>query len=217
MKQFSSFSSVLTLLFAAFFLTFTSCGKDDDDVVCDNCPGNDMIYPDSLAGELKVAFVHSIDQTPLVLSTQQYQNPASQTYNITKLKYYISNVKLINSQTGKTFSEPNSYHLIDPSVQKTTFNFKGVPVKGYDRIQFSVGVDSVQNSRTDQKGDLDPNNEMAWDWKTGYKFFIMEGFSGSQGLVFHVGNNANFKTLTFPLNQTISFQKAKPITATVAV
>ena len=220
MRTISSIKALFTPLALAFLLAFTvSCSDNDDEVACNNCPPAGTSVPDSLAGEFTMSFNHNSDGQAIALNTaQNYKNALNQPYNVTKLKYYISNVKLINSQTGKVFTEPNSYHLIDLSAEKTKFSFTGIPVKSYDKIEFSIGVDSVQNTHTDQKGDLDPNNDMAWDWKSGYVFFKMEGFtSNNKGLVYHIGNTSNYKTLSFPLNQTVTFQKDTPVTANVMV
>ena len=222
MKQAFSLRSLFTSLFAASLLVFTvSCSDDDDEVVCNPCPDTPVTtVPDSLAGKLVVSFNHTADGQALVLETPNlpYTNSLAQPYKVTKLMYYISNVKLINTQTGKTFAEPNSYHLIDLGANKTSFSFTGIPVKSYDKIEFAIGVDSKANSSTDKKGDLDPDHDMAWDWNTGYKFFVMLGFtSNNKGLVYHIGSNSNYKTLSFPLNQTVNFQKDKPVTANVTV
>lgn len=181
-------------------------------------------YPDSLAGEMKVQFVHTVDAQPLIFDTQQYLNPAGDSFKVAEFKYYISNLKLKNSANGKTFALPNSYYLLQPKENKTTLTLKGIPVKEYDQVEFSVGVDAVANASTAQTGDLDPLNDMAWDWNTGYKFLVCSGHRVSKitslnnsGLVFHVGENKNYRTLNFPLTETLSFKKNQPYTLQVGV
>ena len=221
MKTTYSIKSLFTPLAIAFLLALSvSCTKPDDEVDDPIYPSPIPTVPDSLAGEFKVSFNHTIDGQAFALNTAtlQYSNSLNQPYKITKLMYYISNVKLINTQTGKTFAEPNSYHLIDLEANKTKFSFTGIPVKTYDKVEFSIGVDSVANSRIDQLGDLDPNHDMSWGWNTGYKFFSMAGYtSNNKGLVYHLGRNPNYKTLSFPFNPGVTFQKGKPVTANVTV
>lgn len=223
MKKTNFLKSLFTPLSLAFLLAFSvSCSDKDDDVDKPVKPAPITTVPDSLAGEFKVSFNHTANGQPLVINTPtlQYSNSLNQPYKVTMLKYFISNVKLINSQTGKSFAEPNSYHLMKLEEGKTSFSFTGIPVKTYDKVEFSIGVDPVQNTRTDHKGDLDPTSvdDMAWDWNSGYVFFKLDGFTSNiKGLGLHIGGSSNYKTLTFPLNQDVTFQKGKPVTANVTV
>ena len=225
MKTAYSIKSLFTPLALAFLLAFSvSCSdKDDDDAVaCNPCTEPGLTVPDSLAGEFTMSFNHTSDGQAITIAldntVQPYKNALNQPYNVTNLKYYVSNVKLVNSQNGKSFTEPNSYHLIDLKAGKTSFTFTGIPVKTYDKVEFSIGVDSVQNTHIDQKGDLNPNGDMAWTWNTGYIFFKLDGFtSNNKGLGLHIGGTSNYKKLSFPLNQNVTFQKGKPVTANVSV
>jgi hypothetical protein len=210
-------SHYLAVALPATFLLLgsLSCGTD-------NPPPKPVItppvvqYPDSLAGTMQVNISHHVDNQPLFFASQSYVNAAGDTFKITKLKYYISNVKLTNTATGKTYIEKNSYHLIAPQENKIGFKLAGIPVKDFDMLEFSMGVDADANSRTDQTGDLDANTDMGWDWKTGYKFLnfggekISKDAAKQHALIFHVGGNQNYKTYTFPLGQTLTFQKDKP-------
>jgi hypothetical protein len=58
---------------------------------------------------------------------------------------------------------------------KKKFRISGLPAGNYNRIQFLLGVDSLRNVSGAQTGDLDPVNDMFWDWNTGYIYFKMEG------------------------------------------
>jgi hypothetical protein len=219
MKVNIKFSHLLTMMLPATFLLFgsLSCGTDEPPVT----PADDTTvvqYPDSLAGTMQFNIYHHVDNEALVFNSKQYVSAAGDTFKVADLRYYISNVKLINTTSGKTYSEKNSYHLIVPKENKTGFKLAGIPVQEFNQIQFSIGVDASANSRTDHQGDLNPDMGMAWDWDTGYKFLAFDGnkisqkAGGSFGLSLHIGNNGNYKTLTFPLNQTLKFQKDKPYT-----
>ncbi|KAA9333594.1 MbnP family protein [Adhaeribacter soli] len=212
-------SHYLAVALPATFLLLgsLSCGKDTPTPKPAPTPPVAQ-YPDSLAGTMQVNFLHHVDGQPLVFDSQHYLNAADDTFSVEYLKYLISNVKLTNTTTGKTYIEKNSYHLINPKENKAGFDLAGIPVKDFNQIEFSIGVDAYANSRTDHSGDLYPDNGMAWDWNTGYKFMSFGGRKISRvaakdyGLTFHVGTNQNYKTLTFPLSQTLTFQKNKPYT-----
>jgi len=213
MKKKSLFPSFFTLLLAAFFLAFTtSCDDDDDDKPTPPPP------TEPAAPAFKVAFQHNVDGQPLVFNVQQFSNAMSQPYKVDKLMYFISNVRLINTTTGKTFAEPNSYHLIN-AASKNSFTINNLPEEAYDRIELAIGVDQAANASTDKKGDLDPAgaDEMLWPWNTGYKFVLLEGYNNSRGLVYHIGGNRNYKTLSFPIQNPEQFQKDKVYTATFHV
>src|SRR5687767_4915389 len=110
MKTISSIKALFTPLALAFLLVFSvSCSDDDDEVTCNPCPPTGTTVPDSLAGEFTMSFSHTSDGQAIAIATnnsvQPYKNALNQPYNVTKLKYYVSNVKLINSQNGKTFTE----------------------------------------------------------------------------------------------------------------
>ena len=153
-------------------------------------------------GTLTIDFQHVVDSAPLELHTGTYTTPAGDSYQVSKLKYYISHVKLLNEENQEVYLEPDSYHLIEAGG-KTSFVLKGVPAKSISGLKFSIGVDSVMNHTIDHTGDLDPSNEMVWTWDTGYKFFLLEGTytgdTGKGGIVFHVGSDALYKTISLRL------------------
>ena len=104
--------------------------------------------------------------------------------------------------------ELDGYYLIDEAGKKEIS--LEVPTANYDKLSYYVGIDKARNLSTDQVGDLDPNNDMVWSWKTGYKFLVLEGeweyqTADRRGLVVHIGNNdpeseINFKEFSFDLS-----------------
>jgi len=173
----------------AFLLGFTSCSDDE------------------VPAEMKVniAIENLMDASLLELDGPSYMLPSGEAFTPKKFKYFISNVKLTNSSTGESYTEPNSYHLISTGG-KTSIDLGMIPSSGYDHILFSIGVDEVANGKTDQTGDLDPNSDMAWNWNTGYKFVVLEGeYTNSvtnerAGLVLHVGTNQNYREISQQLS-----------------
>ncbi len=163
-------------------------------------------------GTVALHFLHMVGTQPLHLESETYTGPTGDTYTVSNFKYYISNVKLMNSAGQATYIEPESYHLI-AQEGKSAIHLKGVPADTYTKLELSIGVDEELNHRIDHQGDLDPSNEMVWDWNTGYKFLLLVGnFTGdtrSGGLVFHVGGDVNYKTLTLDLPQPINLRDHK--------
>jgi hypothetical protein len=180
------------LIYIALFsslLIFSSCKEDE--------------VPATMA--MDISMEHIINGQTLELNGKSFTLPSGESFTPKKFKYYISNVQLTNSKTGEVFVESDSYHLISEDGNKS-IDLGMIPSSNYDQLTFSIGVDEVANGKTDQTGDLDPNSDMAWNWNTGYKFLILEGeFTNSktgerQGLIMHIGTNANYKTIT----QTLS-------------
>ena len=194
---------IVPALALAALVGLSGCDKDDD---C-GCAAN------GTENKVLVNVDNHVNGLPLILDTDKYVSPAGDTFKINSLKYYISNVSLKNAITGKTYTEENSYHLIDLNNNKTSFTLNNIPKDVYDEITFSIGVDAVANKKTDQVGDLDPNNEMAWDWNTGYKFLVATGKyfdkGAEKGLVFHVGSDANYKTVTLKFPKGLKLPSVK--------
>jgi hypothetical protein len=169
-------------------------------------------------GTIKMTFVHTINEAPLVLDSMEYVNPFDEPYRISKLKYYISSVTV--KHLKKSFAEPESYHLIDEAdAASLSFNFDA-PVNTYNSISFTIGVDSSKNVSGAQSGALDPANGMFWTWNSGYIFFKVEGSSSSSALInnkieYHIGgfaapHNALKKiTLQMPGNTLLQVQGGK--------
>lgn len=133
-----------------------------------------------------------------------YPNPAGEgKFQIRDFQFYISNIKLI--ARDHLYSDPYVYHLARFDNDKKSFRIalEQVPHKEYQAIELSIGIDKIANSTILSQGDLDPNNRMAWSWDVGHKFILFEGSlatgQGLKPLVYHVGFNENYKTLTFPI------------------
>ena len=62
-------------------------------------------------GTLKIRFINTVKGKPVQLDSTVYTNPFSETYTITKFKYYISNMAV--AFPDGIFKETDSYHLVD--------------------------------------------------------------------------------------------------------
>ncbi|WP_221394499.1 MbnP family protein [Dyadobacter sp. NIV53] len=174
--KFSSIYLFLSLIALSFVLT--SCNDDNDPVV-----------DPATTGSLRIEFDNIVGDRDLVLNTGTYKNAANQPFTVTKLNYYVSNIKLLMAN-GSSFVVPqdSSYFLIreaDAESQEVTIN--NVPSGEYTGVEFMIGVDSLRSvaDASKRKGILDtgsgPTNEeaMYWDWNPGYIFLKIEGTSDS--------------------------------------
>lgn len=184
-------------LYLFIFLFFVSCHKKSDEHA-----------PDAV---LEITIAHLLDGKPLVFNTKRYKNTKGNAYNVQEFKYYLSNLKLRNKTNGRFYHLPESYYLVQPTEQTHRYTITAkVPPGIYNEIEFAIGVDNAKNHSLDNVGALDPSNNMVWDWNTGYKFLLLEGDyypeeGNKRGLVYHIGTDANYRTLKFPLSE-----KGKP-------
>ncbi len=140
---------------------------------------------------IKITFINMFNQLPIALNTVKYTNCWNETFTISKLKYYISNVSL-QTTDKKNNIEKNSYHLINEEDSETrSYSFLINP-GNYETISFLIGVDSIKNVSGAQTDALDPLNGMFWTWNTGYIMFKMEGISEqstsiNKKIEYHIG------------------------------
>ncbi len=124
-----------------------------------------------------------------------FTNIFNEQYNISKLKYYISNINFVALYTNKS----KNVYLIDAS--KNDSISITAPKSKIIGIQFQIGIDSLLNCSGAQTGVLDPLNELFWTWNSGYINFKLEGTSTSstadkQRIEQHIGGyKAPYKTM----------------------
>ena len=126
--------------------------------------------------ELQINFRHFVGSDSLIFKTKEYVNELGQKYTVTKFKYYISNIQLIND-SGKVFSSEEYFLINEDEPQSKGFSVKDVPPGNYKTLSFIIGVDSLRNCSGLQEGALDPVKGMFWAWNTGYIFLKLEGLS----------------------------------------
>lgn len=152
---------------------------------------------------LTIRFLHYANGRALIPVDSVYTNSLQESYTITKLRYYISNITLLHNET---LHDTSNYQLID-LAGSTSFT---IPVNEgkYNDISFLLGIDSLRNCSGAQEGVLDPMRDMFWTWNTGYVVLKMEGRSNvspvKKRLEHHIGgyrfgNNVSSRvTITFP-------------------
>jgi len=179
-------ATIKFIAIAVLFTGFISCKKDTKEP-----EPNPEPTPVATTGTLKIQFDHLVGTTPLVLN-QNYLNPKLDTFKVSKLKYYISNI-VITKNDNSTFVEPESYYLLDASNPlSTVLTLTNVPFASYKSISFMLGVDSARSASGAQTGALSQSNGMYWMWASGYIMFKLEGTSPQSGasnksLVYHIG------------------------------
>lgn len=184
------------LLFLSFFTSIlAACTKNQDE---NPVPSN---------GVINFRFSNVVGTDPLQLGQLVYANAAGNLWQADLLKYYVSNVTLVRSDSST--HDLGNYDLIDEEVPESkSFQSTAVPNGTYTALRFLVGIDSARNNDLDQSGDLDPSYGMFWPWNTGYIFFKHEGYyqdsSGAiQPLLFHYGTDLSLVTVELPVNLTV--------------
>lgn len=103
-------------------------------------------------------------------------------FNMTRMQYYISEIKLIHDG-GIITPVQDLYFLVDPAVD-TEFPLGSFAINTLEKIYFSIGVDPAHNhldpSTYPANHPLAPQNpSMHWGWASGYRFIAIEGFAGA--------------------------------------
>jgi len=131
-----------------------------------------------------------------------YQLSATDSVQITALRFYISNIELMH-QNKSVWKDPMQFHLMDAFNEKTLS--VNIPSNiSYTKLKFNLGIDSATNVSGALGGDLDPTKGMYWTWQSGYINFKLEGTSNicktrHNEFQFHLGGyqypNNNLQTV----------------------
>lgn len=169
--------------------------------------------PSPKEGTVLLEFANKVGTENLRMDGTMYKNQNGDDFKVTKFNYYISNIKL-NNTDGSSYSETESYHLLEQETPASlSFSLAKVPAGTYKSITLTIGVDSLRNVSGTQTGALDPAKGMFWSWSSGYIMLKMEGTSpqstaASNELRIHVGGiygaNNTIKTVTLDLPNTIT-------------
>jgi hypothetical protein len=182
-------------------------------------------FNQSVSASVKIILINNVKGNKIVLNDSFYMNPFGEKYTISKLRYYVTNVELKDS--NNFYKENNSYHLIDESKPESQVISLSIPQGNYNQLRFLLGVDSLHNVSGAQTDDLDPTKDMFWTWNTGYVMSKMEGNSSASKLVnnkfeYHIGgfsgqyNVLKEIHLNFP-EETVKFNAGKIYTITIDV
>jgi hypothetical protein len=156
---------IVAQLTVLFFVT--ACVKKDVPVIVDPPPS-------ATSNDVVLSFNAHADGKAFVPDTAWYTNSSGDKYTVTRFDYYISNISLIPA-SGTSFTETESYHLVKHVKNETQFTVGAVAPGSYTKVRFLIGVDSLRNVSGAQTGALAKENDMHWDWISGYIFLKLEG------------------------------------------
>ncbi|MBS1565783.1 MAG: hypothetical protein JST39_15450 [Bacteroidetes bacterium] len=168
---------------AALMLMAGSCSKEN------SASGNNKPI-DSF--NLVIYFKPMADTLPLKYDSV-YRNVWKEKYSVSNFKYYISHITLTNSDSNVTKQiNDDKYFLVDAADSAKCLVKLSVAPYRFNRISFTIGVDSARCVSGAQTGALDPANGMFWTWTSGYVMAKLEGTSSVSSLVnnkmeYHIG------------------------------
>lgn len=205
------------------------------------CSGEDnkpLIVPIA-SGELDITFDAKLGNADFALNKDF--TVGNQTLNFIRLRYWISNVVLVNAQ-GSEFIVPDSYFLMEevgeldlsgtinekliyPANKRETITLKGIPAGEYKSLKFAIGVDAGHNNNLSLRaGELSIANGMSsivWMWHSSYIFSSLAGSvrQGSESKAFKMetGLNANYKTMAVDFATPVNSATTKGIVLNVDV
>ena len=199
----------------AILVTFSSCQK-----------GIDSERGPAANHTLTIHFKPVVDTDSLEFG-KSYQNSAGEQYTIRNFKFYVCQVDLINTNLGTSYRlNKDDYFLVNfANPGSAEITLKTIPGT-FNKIAFTIGVDSIRNVSGAQTGALDPANGMFWTWNSGYIMAKLEGNSTvsnqpNQVFEYHIGgfsgsdNVVEKVNLLFPLNTAVDFQTGRSTHMTI--
>lgn len=202
MKIFSQFFTI-SIVSAFLFSGFKNAGTD-----APIANSQITLFFDNMAGS-----------QDLRLDDASYTNSSGESFSVSELQYFISNIRLRKrGGTEYAIQQDSCYFLVQESEASTQRIQLKVPEGEYDRVSFVLGVDSVRNTMDISKrtGVLDPASSMDkgmyWGWNSGYIFLKIEGNSaaapadpiGRQKFRYHIGGFGGYSAPTINNIKTIS-------------
>jgi len=140
---------------------------------------------------------HKLDTAAFAFN-QATSNNLSNSFTITRLQYYISEIKLTHDG-GIITNVPNTYILVDASTA-TNVALGSFNITNLEGVSFGIGVEAPMNnadpSLHPSTHPLAPKSpSMHWGWSSGYRFVAIEGNTGtnfSQVWQIHALGNRNY-------------------------
>ena len=156
---------------------------------------------------------------------KSYKNAFKESFTVKAFKFYIHGIEMINTDSGKVFQlSADKYFLVDFSDSASCEIKISILPYIYNRISFTIGVDSARNVSGAQTDALDPAKGMFWTWSTGYIMAKLEGNSpvaAGGAFEYHIGGFADSTnvikkvTLLFPFAQNIDLKPEKTTEMTI--
>lgn len=186
------------------FFFFAGCQKDISDESLLAAP----------AGQVSLSFSHFVRNDQLVFGTN-YTTDQGEDYTVNTFKYYIHDIRFVNA-AGEPVEVNNDYYLVDHESDASKKLIYTVPAGTYDRLLFTLGVDSARNMSGAQTGALDPLNGMFWSWASGYVMAKLEGNSPASSMsgnafTYHIGGYKvpyiAYREISLPISPSMTVAK----------
>lgn len=137
---------------------------------CDDDPGE---------GQLRVNFEMTKDGTPINLN-EDYTGDQITAMRVEKLKYYLSDIKLLGANDAL-----KSVEVVDFETGRTSFTFNAVQEGTYSGFSYRLGLSPEQNGSDpldfETGHPLSASWGLYWSWATKYRFILMEGRGAEDG------------------------------------
>ncbi|PKL78425.1 MAG: hypothetical protein CVV25_11665 [Ignavibacteriae bacterium HGW-Ignavibacteriae-4] len=143
-----------------------------------------FIYFISLVGlysqektDISISFNPIFEDSSILLDEVLYYNSDNDSLVIESLRFYISNIQLLqNNEVVYTIND--GYYLLDLEYPESMNITLSIPNNlNYNRLSLGIGIDSTTNAKGVMGGALDPTKGMYWTWQSGYINFKLEGVS----------------------------------------
>ncbi len=162
-----------------------------------------FLFSARVFSQINLNFAWYFNHSRIQLADLPFKTMNSDSLAFESLKCYVS--KIVFLQDDKVvYAENNSFHLLDAAnVESLKINL--ACKSPFNKIRFTLGVDSITNVSGAMGGDLDPSKGMYWAWQSGYINVKMEGKSlacknPQKAFQFHLGGYAypysNAKVIT---------------------
>jgi hypothetical protein len=165
---------------------------------------------------IRMSFEPLINSSPIALNQHYFSTEINDSISISKLKFYISNIALLNNDKV-IYKNSGGVYLLN-AEDSLNLQFDVPQNLQFNRIQYGIGIDSTTNISGALDGALDPLMGMYWTWQSGYINFKMEGFVGNleqedKKFEYHLGgysdkNNAYqlVDLIIQPTSESLQFQ-----------
>lgn len=193
---------ILSCLLMLFITVCNSCSKEY------SASGFTAIAPKEDSFNLTLQFRPMADTNRLRFDSV-CRNFWKEQYKVTAFKFYVSNIDLINSDSGRTYHMDTAKYFLVDAADSTTWSVKVLAKPFvYNRISFLIGIDSAHNVNNNKKGVFDPAKGMYWSGSAGYVMAKLQGAAVSgNSFDYQIGgftgpeNVLRKPTLLFPFNQ----------------
>ncbi len=164
-------------LLALIGLSLAACKKDEEEAPAPTPT------PTPTTGTVKMAFTFMHGTNAFDLNNT-YQDGAGNNIRFDKVKFYASNIHLMDDAAAEVAHFHDTYLLLDASAASNTFTLGAINPGHVHEAEFTLGLDSETNHADPTLAEAPLNiPEMHWSWNptAGYKFLNMEGHVDTNG------------------------------------